>query len=269
MRKFRRFYKKGFNNRGKKPPLKKGGQSSSLFKARCFECNSTNHFIANCPKVIRKEKGALEAKLEALKKKKKGKGLIGAWDQDSSESEGEEKANLCFMTLENEVQYSLSNLSNLVDDNDDDLTSLLIEMYHELEKITKKNKELKNKMDNLSNENSKLVCENKTLFESLEILKKEKDFSKLEFQKLALENKKLCEKVLSLEKCMVDYNDLKKKVSDLTLCVEKFTKGKGKENFEKLIGSQRSPFDKNAKRMRHFKNLSNFSKRFKPPLVVN
>ncbi|KAI5666980.1 hypothetical protein M9H77_16833 [Catharanthus roseus] len=34
MRKFKIFYKKGFNNRGKKPPFKKGGQSSSLFKAR-------------------------------------------------------------------------------------------------------------------------------------------------------------------------------------------------------------------------------------------
>ncbi|KAI5671755.1 hypothetical protein M9H77_12119 [Catharanthus roseus] len=27
MRKFKRFYKKGFNNRGKKPPFKKGGQN--------------------------------------------------------------------------------------------------------------------------------------------------------------------------------------------------------------------------------------------------
>ncbi|KAI5658101.1 hypothetical protein M9H77_26894 [Catharanthus roseus] len=34
MRKFKRFYKKSFNNRGKKPPFKKRGQSSSLFKAR-------------------------------------------------------------------------------------------------------------------------------------------------------------------------------------------------------------------------------------------
>ncbi|KAI5647883.1 hypothetical protein M9H77_33888 [Catharanthus roseus] len=73
IRKFKRFYKKGFNNRGKKPPLKKGGQSSSLFKARCFECNSTDHLVADCPKALEKEKGALEAKLEALKKKKKEK----------------------------------------------------------------------------------------------------------------------------------------------------------------------------------------------------
>ncbi|KAI5653178.1 hypothetical protein M9H77_30365 [Catharanthus roseus] len=267
MRKFKRFYKKSFKKTGKKPPFKKGGQSSSLFKARCFECNNTDQLVADCPKAIKKEKGALEAKPKALKKKKKCKGLIGAWDQDSCKSEREEKANLCFMALENDVQSSPSNISNLVDDGDDDINSLLIEMYHELEKITKKNKELKNKIDNLSNENSILVCENKTLVESLEVLKKEKDFSKLEFQKLVLENKNLCEKVLSLEKCMVDYNDLKKKVSDLTQCIEKFTKGK--ENFEKLLGFQRSPFDKNAKRMTHFKNLSNFSKRFKPPLIVN
>ncbi|KAI5652601.1 hypothetical protein M9H77_29788 [Catharanthus roseus] len=93
-------------------------------------------------------------------------------------------------------------------------------MYHELEKITKKNKELKNKIDNLSNENSKLVCENKTLLESLEVLKKESDSSKLEFQKLILEKQNLCEKAFSLEKCMVYYDDLKKKVRDLTLCIE-------------------------------------------------
>ncbi|KAI5653626.1 hypothetical protein M9H77_30813 [Catharanthus roseus] len=68
-----------------------------------------------------------------------------------------------------------------------------------------------------------------------EVLKKEKDFSNLEFQKLVLENKSLCKKVLSLEKCMEEYNDLKKKVSDLTICIEKFTKEK--ENFEKLFGS--------------------------------
>ncbi|KAI5652616.1 hypothetical protein M9H77_29803 [Catharanthus roseus] len=97
MRKFKRFYKKDFNIRGKNPPFKKGGQSLSLFKARCFECNSTDHLAADCSKAIEKEKGVLEAKLEALKKKKKVKGLTSAWEQDSSESEGEEKANLCFM----------------------------------------------------------------------------------------------------------------------------------------------------------------------------
>ncbi|KAI5648664.1 hypothetical protein M9H77_34669 [Catharanthus roseus] len=192
MRKFKRFYKKGFNKRGKNPPFKKGGQNSSLFKARCFEYNSTNHLVSDGPKPSKKKKGALEEKLESLKKKKKDKGLIGAWDQDTSESD--EKANLCFMALENEVQSSPLNISNLVNDDNDDLNSLLIEMYHELEKITKRNNELKNKINSVSNENSKLVCENKTLFESLEVLKKEKDFSKLEFQKIVLENKNLCEK---------------------------------------------------------------------------
>ncbi|KAI5681373.1 hypothetical protein M9H77_02600 [Catharanthus roseus] len=64
----------------------------------------TDHLVADCPKAIEKEKGALEAKLEALKKKKKGKGLIGTWDHDSSESEGEEK----------KMRYNLHPLTLLV-----------------------------------------------------------------------------------------------------------------------------------------------------------
>ncbi|KAI5670898.1 hypothetical protein M9H77_11262 [Catharanthus roseus] len=71
MRKFKRFYKKDFNKRGKKPPFKKGGQNSSLFKTRYFEYNSMKHFVADCPQAIEKEKGALKAKFEALKKRKK------------------------------------------------------------------------------------------------------------------------------------------------------------------------------------------------------
>ncbi|KAI5654374.1 hypothetical protein M9H77_31561 [Catharanthus roseus] len=234
---------------------KKGGQSSSLFKARSFECNSTDHLVADCPKAIEKEKGALEAKLEALKKKKKGKGLIGTWGQDSSESEEEEKANICFMALENEVQSSPSNSSNLIDDICDDYPcTMLIEMYGECEKVSKRNKELKNKNKFLLDENSKLICENKSLLESLEILKNKKECSNNDFQKLVLENKKLCEKVHKLEKSMVDYDVLKKKVSDLSICVEKFKKGK--ENFEKFLGSQRSPFDKNGIGYNHSNNFS-------------
>ncbi|KAI5666911.1 hypothetical protein M9H77_16764 [Catharanthus roseus] len=53
---------------------------------------------------------------------------------------------------------------------------------------------------------------------------------------------------------MVDYNNLKKKMSDLTLCIEKFTKGK--ENFEKLLGSQRSPFEKSGIGYNHTNNSS-------------
>ncbi|KAI5671739.1 hypothetical protein M9H77_12103 [Catharanthus roseus] len=56
IRKVKRFYKKDFNKRGKNPPSKKGGQNSSLFKTRCFECNSTDHLVADCPKAIEKEK---------------------------------------------------------------------------------------------------------------------------------------------------------------------------------------------------------------------
>ncbi|KAI5673080.1 hypothetical protein M9H77_13444 [Catharanthus roseus] len=130
VKKFKKFYKKGFNKRGKKPPFKEGGQSSSLFKARYFECYSTDHLVADCPKAVEKEKGALEAKLEAIKKKKKVKGLIEAWNQDSNESEGEEKTNMCFLALESKVQSLPSSFSNFIDDDDDDdddPNSMLIE----------------------------------------------------------------------------------------------------------------------------------------------
>ncbi|KAI5678586.1 hypothetical protein M9H77_09536 [Catharanthus roseus] len=172
---------------------------------------------------------------------------------------------MCFMALENEVQSSPSNLSNF-DDDDDDPKFMLFEMYDELKKISKRNKGLKTKIDILLNDNSKLVCENKTLLESLEVLKKEKNFSNLEFQKLVLENKNFCEKVLSLEKCMEDCNDLKKKMSDFTICIEKFTEGK--ENFEKLLGSKRSHFDKYSIGYNHSNILSNqthFIKDFSSP----
>ncbi|KAI5663880.1 hypothetical protein M9H77_23203 [Catharanthus roseus] len=135
----------------------------------------TDHLVADCPKALEKEKGALEAKLEALKKKKKGKGLIGTWDQDSSENEEEEKANICFMALENEVQSSPPNSSSILDDDCDvDPSIMLIEMYDECKKVTKRNKDLKSKTQFLLDENSKLICENKAILESLEVLKKEK-----------------------------------------------------------------------------------------------
>ncbi|KAI5659361.1 hypothetical protein M9H77_28154 [Catharanthus roseus] len=88
------------------------------------------------------------------------------------------------------------------------------------------------------------------LFLNLEILKKEKDISKLEFQKLVLENKKLCEKVLSLEKCMVDYNDLKEKKSSYSSSSETLSRdcfkrvktknaniGRGEDEKEKKVPS--------------------------------
>ncbi|KAI5681712.1 hypothetical protein M9H77_02940 [Catharanthus roseus] len=196
----------------------------------------TEHLVADCPKAIGKEKGALEVKLEALKQKKKGKELIGAWDQDISESEGDEKENMCFMAKENEVQSSPSNSFSLIDDNYDvDPSSMLIEMYDNCKKASKRNKDLRKKTQFLLDENSKLICENKSILQSLEVLKKEKERSNNDFQKLAIGNKNLCEK---------------KKVNDLTLCIERFTQGK--ENFEELLGSQRSPYDKSGIGYNHY-----------------
>ncbi|KAI5664555.1 hypothetical protein M9H77_23878 [Catharanthus roseus] len=56
MRKFKRFYKKDFNKRRKHPPLKKGGQNSSLFKARCFDGYSIDHLCSRLSQSHRKGK---------------------------------------------------------------------------------------------------------------------------------------------------------------------------------------------------------------------
>ncbi|KAI5673337.1 hypothetical protein M9H77_13701 [Catharanthus roseus] len=183
---------------------------SKFSKNACnfYHCGNRNdHLVADCPKAIEKEKGALEEKLEALKKKKNGKGLIGAWDQDISESKSDEEGNICFMAMENEVQSSPSNSFSLIDDNCDvDPSSMLIEMYDECKKVSKRNKDLKNKIQFLLDETSKLICENKSILEYLEVLKKEKECSNNDFQKLVLENKNLCEKVSYLKKCLIDYD---------------------------------------------------------------
>ncbi|KAI5662960.1 hypothetical protein M9H77_22283 [Catharanthus roseus] len=87
-------------------------------------------------------------------------------------------------------------------------------MYDECKKITKRNKDLKSKTQFLLDENSRLICENKAILESLEVLKKEKECSNDDFQKLVLENKNLCEKIFFLEKCLIDYDFLKEKEND-------------------------------------------------------
>ncbi|KAI5649927.1 hypothetical protein M9H77_35932 [Catharanthus roseus] len=87
-------------------------------------------------------------------------------------------------------------------------------MYDECKKVTKRNKDLKSKTQFLLDENSRLICENKAILESLEVLKKEKECSNDDFQKVVLENKNLCERISFLEKCLIDYDVLKKKVNN-------------------------------------------------------
>ncbi|KAI5667208.1 hypothetical protein M9H77_17061 [Catharanthus roseus] len=87
-------------------------------------------------------------------------------------------------------------------------------MYDECKKVTKRNKDLKSKTQFLLDENSRLICENKAILESLEVLKKEKECSNDDFQKLVLENKNLCARISFLEKCLIDYDVLKKKVNN-------------------------------------------------------
>ncbi|MED6129835.1 hypothetical protein PIB30_111989, partial [Stylosanthes scabra] len=82
MKQFNKFAKKkNFNFKGKKksPP-------------KCFECGEIGHIKPNCPKLQREEK-------DKKMKKKKQKAYM-SWeneDDSSTDSDGEEVANLCLM----------------------------------------------------------------------------------------------------------------------------------------------------------------------------
>lgn len=72
--------------------------------------------------------------------------------------------------------------------------------------------------------------------------------------------------ILSLKNILADYASLKRKVVDLNICIEKFINGRN--NFEKLFGTQKYVFDKHglyhnhtfsSKYQTHFIKATSFS----------
>ncbi|KAK8608158.1 hypothetical protein V6N13_023589 [Hibiscus sabdariffa] len=86
----------------------------------CYECKRPGHIISECPQLKKKSFG----------KKKKLKAQIATWsDEESSDEEEQEVANLCLMALEEETKV-ISNSSIC------DLTyNELLEEYEELQEI--------------------------------------------------------------------------------------------------------------------------------------
>ena len=77
------------------------------------------------------------------------------------------------MAMEDEVE-STPFTSTTCDDDIDDPSELLVDMYGELKKLSKRNNQMKLKIDELLNDNSNLFCENKKLLDSIECLNIEK-----------------------------------------------------------------------------------------------
>ncbi|GMI79777.1 hypothetical protein HRI_001647000 [Hibiscus trionum] len=104
----KRFSRLMRSNRGRKIQRKMDFKSKNKEEGRdpitCFECGQPGHIRSECPQL--KKKG--------FEKKKKLKAKLATWsDEESSEDDEQEVANLCLMALEEDSSLVTSNSSTL------------------------------------------------------------------------------------------------------------------------------------------------------------
>ncbi|KAL5577579.1 hypothetical protein UlMin_019278 [Ulmus minor] len=86
-RKFKKFLK--YDKRNRKSTMKENDEKPKRSEMICYECNKPGHIKLDCPQ------------LKHMKKK----AMVATWDDDDSsdsESENDEQANVCFMTIQDE-----------------------------------------------------------------------------------------------------------------------------------------------------------------------
>ena len=214
-KKFKFFLKHDRKNRRKW--MKEIDEHPKPSEVVCYECNKPGHYKSECPQ----------------RKQGRKKAMMATWDDsDSSDSESDkdECANVCFMTIHDEVTNSDLNSSNF---SYDELYDAFEELYTEFEMLISKYKVLKNKNISLENEFSVL----KQKFDV-----KEKCTFCETFQK---ENEVLKQQVLDfndLKMKSLEIDFLKEKVLDYKKIIFKFTKGKAV--FEQMLGKQVAVFEK-------------------------
>ncbi|KAK8681359.1 hypothetical protein V6N13_053763 [Hibiscus sabdariffa] len=214
-KRFTRFMK---SNRGRKF-LRKGefknkNREEEKDQLICYECKKPGHIRTECPQLKKKSFG----------KKKKLKAHVATWsDEESSDEDEEEIANLCLMALDDEPKVtSNSSLCDLSYNELFETYEELQEVYDELvekykESILKNKKiisDLKNEKDSLYETNHNLELKIKNIQENQNVLeKKNQDLHGL------------------LSKVQEDHQ---KEVGDLKASLNKV----GKTNFEKASASK-------------------------------
>ncbi|XP_052116680.1 uncharacterized protein LOC127746708 [Arachis duranensis] len=114
---------------------------------KCYECEEVGHIKPNCPKLQKEDKNK--------KFKKKEKAYISWENEDESDSDDNEVANLCLMASEEKVSNDNPTSFNLQDEYD-----ALLEVYTKLTQdyslLKKKNMELLKQNEMLKNKNINL-----------------------------------------------------------------------------------------------------------------
>ncbi|KAL5545088.1 hypothetical protein UlMin_008872 [Ulmus minor] len=212
-KRFKKFLK--YDRKNRRKFIKEVDEHPKQSEVICYECNKPGHYRSECPQL----------------KQGRKKAMLATWDDsDSSDSESEkdECANVCFMTIHDEVINSELDSSNF---SFDELLDAFEELHTEFEILISKNKALKNKNISLEKEFFEQKFDVKESCVSCEKLQKENELLKqqvVNFNGL---------KIKSLE-----VNSLQEKVLDYEKIIFKFTKGK--EVFEQMLGKQVAVFGK-------------------------
>nr|AJE29371.1 putative gag protein [Coffea canephora] len=183
------------------------------------------------------------------------------WDECNSKREKEELAQMALMAVgEDEVSSYHSSCDE--DNEDDDVKILMIKMHKSLRKSYAKNKDLKTKINDLLEENSKLFQENKCLRMENDDLKNQKSV----FDCKNNLKRKLEEKTKFYEKMLEEQNLLKKRINVLNEFLQnekqKFSQTKESKSFQgtnnfamirsKKISCIKSTYVQNTSIMCHF-----------------
>ncbi|KAL5540959.1 hypothetical protein UlMin_044251 [Ulmus minor] len=202
-----------YDRKNRRKFIKEADEHPKQSEIICYECNKPGHYRSECPQL----------------KQGRKKAMLATWDDsDSSDSESEkdECANVCFMTIHDELINSELDSSNF---SFAELLDAFEELHIEFEILISKNKALKNKNISLEKEFLKQKFDVKESCVSCENFQKENELLKqqvVNFNGLKIKSLKV--------------NFLQEKVLDYEKIIVKFTKGK--EVFEQMLGKQVAVF---------------------------
>ncbi|WP_375619028.1 hypothetical protein, partial [Bartonella sp. AC134YNZD] len=159
---------------------KKGGRKFQKFRKEeslkkkeeviCYECNKPGHIKPDCPRL---------KKPQYFKKKDGKKAMVAAtWsDDESSESECEEVANLCFMAIDSNSNEVSSSSNDSIEESftKEELHDALEELHFEFKKYRSKSKEIKKLYNSLVDEHNALKIEHGKCNTHISSVKKEND----------------------------------------------------------------------------------------------